>query len=295
METEVWPNLMAEAEQAQVPVALINARLSERSLRRGQAWRRLMEPAVRRLTAVLAHTQEDARRMAELGGRVQAVTGNLKFDVAPNRTLAAQGQAWRMCVQRPVLVAASTREGEETLILEAWRALESTRRALNPLLVVVPRHPQRFEPVIRSAQAAGWRLRRRADLDDHGLDWSEIELLIGDSMGEMDAWYGLAHVAVIGGSLLPFGAQNLIEACAVGCPVVLGPSTFNFAAAARHAVAAGAALQVADAAAALSAAFAVLADSERRARMAQAAQRFTDEHRGATARTLAALAPWLPA
>jgi 3-deoxy-D-manno-octulosonic-acid transferase len=107
-----------------------------------------------------------------------------------------------------------------------------------PLLVIVPRHPQRFDAVVREAEVTGLRVARRAALDDPQFDASSIDVLIGDSMGEMDAWYALAEVTLMGGSWLPFGSQNLIEPCAVGCPVVLGPSTFNFADAAAGAGAA---------------------------------------------------------
>jgi len=122
METELWPNLMAAAEAEAVPVALINARLSPRSLRRGLRQRSLIEPAARRLSLVLAQSQDDAGRIAQFGRAVDAVTGNLKFDNAPNAALMARGRAWRSLIGRPVLLAASTRDGEEALIWQAWRA-----------------------------------------------------------------------------------------------------------------------------------------------------------------------------
>jgi len=220
------------------------------------------------------------------------VTGNLKFDNAPDAALLARGRDWRRRIGRPVLLAASTRDGEERLLWDAWRTRVGAAAGA-PLLVIVPRHPQRFDEVAQAALAAGWRVARRAALDDPAFDPAAIDLLLGDSMGEMDAWYGMADCAVIGGSLRPFGSQNLIEACAAGCPVLVGPSTFNFAEAVTQAVAAGAARPVADADAAVALGLSLLADPAARSGMAQAGRRFADAHRGATARTLAALAPLL--
>jgi 3-deoxy-D-manno-octulosonic-acid transferase len=296
METELWPNLMAAAEARRVPVALVSARLSERSARRGRAQRALVVPAARRLARVLAQSAGDAARIEALTGRrVDAVTGNLKFDNAPKPELLERGARWRARLGRPVVVAASTRDGEEALLWDAWRRLAKTHSPADarPLLAIVPRHPQRFDAVAREAGDAGFALARRAALDDPAFDWSRVELLVGDSMGEMDAWYALAHCAVIGGSLLPFGSQNLIEACAVGCPVIVGPSTFNFAEAAAQAVATGAAVPVRDADGAVREALGLLGDATRRGAIGAAGTRFAVEHRGATARTMAALAPLL--
>ena len=325
METELWPNLMAAADAEAVPVALINARLSPRSLRRGLRQRALIEPAARRLSLVLAQSPADAGRIAQFGRAVDAVTGNLKFDNAPNAALMVRGRAWRSLIGRPVLLAASTRDGEEALIWQAWRAqgqghaaatpsviasrpaspsasnasstepTEPTEPTEHPLLLIVPRHPQRFEAVTRAAQAAGFVVARRADLDDPGFDASSIDLLIGDSMGEMDAWYALADCAIIGGSLLPFGSQNLIEACAAGCPVLIGPSTFNFAQAAAQSLEAGAAQSVADADDAIATGLSILADASRKQAMAEAGTDFASRHRGATERTVAALTPLMSA
>jgi 3-deoxy-D-manno-octulosonic-acid transferase len=203
-----------------------------------------------------------------------------------------------------MVLAASTREGEEGLLVQAWQGASAQQAipvggnrnpalAPPPLLVIVPRHPQRFDSVVRDAEASGLRVARRAALDDPAFDAHTIDLLIGDSMGEMDAWYALADVAIMGGSLLPFGSQNLIEPCAAGCPVILGPSTYNFAEAAQQALAAGAVRQVPDAAHAVTAALQLLGDKAARVAMAQAGQAFTSSHRGATLRTLEALRPTL--
>ena len=321
IETEVWPNLAAVCARRQVALALVNGRLSARSLARGRRQARLIVPALRRLAAVVVQTADDAARLEQLGRRADAICGNLKYDIAPPAALVERGRRWRQYFgERPVVLAASTREGEEDLIIAAWRARMAGQLASDggspsslsasasasasasqsrPLLIVVPRHPQRFEAVA-DRLVAGFgaaAVARRADLDGDGDTgaFAAVDVLLGDSMGEMPAWYAAADVAIIGGSLLPFGAQNLIEANAVGCPVVLGPSTYNFAQAAEASVAAGAALQVADADGAIDAALAIARDPVERERMAEAARGFTAAHRGATRRTLEAIEPLLPA
>ena len=189
-------------------------------------------------------------------------------------------------------------DGEEALLLAAWRERVAVGGSL-PLLVIVPRHPDRFEIVAGlmsqalSASMPQALLMRRASLDEPAHRLAQAPLLLGDSMGEMQRWYACADVVIMGGSLLPFGSQNLIEANALGCPVVLGPSTFNFEQAAAEAIATGAAVQAPDADAALAAALRIASDPQERATRSAAALAFTQAHRGATDRTLAALAPWL--
>lgn len=298
METELWPNLMAAATQAHVPVALVSARLSQKSLARGLRQRALIVPAAQRLARVLAQSEGDAARIAQLLGRpVDAVTGNLKFDNAPDEVLLARGRGWRSRIGRQVVLAASTREGEEALVLDAWQRgvlqrpgpQSDTAAASKPLVVIVPRHPQRFDAVARESLEHGLRTARRAALDDPHFDASSIDVLIGDSMGEMDAWYALADVTLMGGSWLPFGSQNLIEPCAAGCPVLIGPSTFNFADAAVGAIAAGAVVQLQTLDEAIDSALTLLRNAPARSDMAKAGAAFAAEHRGATQRTLAAL------
>jgi len=284
METELWPNLMKAARQTGVPVALINARLSQRSLRKGLRFKALITPAAQSLSLVLAQTQDDARRMAILGRSADAITGNLKFDNAPDPERMAQGQRWREQIGRRVVLFASSREGEEALLLAHWP------RQTDLLLVIVPRHPQRFDEVARLIQQDGRVLSRRLALDEVHADFSVVDVLLGDSMGEMDAWYALADVVIMGGSLGPYGSQNLIEPCAVGCPVLLGPNTWNFAEAAQGALDAGAAHSVSQDSAA-SAAVALMADASTRAGMRQAALAFAAHHRGALARSLSAMSP----
>jgi 3-deoxy-D-manno-octulosonic-acid transferase len=294
LETELWPNLMREAEAAGVPVAMVSARLSERSLARGLRYRQLVLPAARRLALLLAQSEADAARLARLGRPADAVTGNLKFDSRASPAQVERGLAWRVrAAGRPVVVAASTRDGEETLILEAWRKATAPGGADAPLLAIVPRHPQRFEEVSALLATSGVRHARRIALDDPAFDWRSVDVLLGDSMGEMAAWYALADAAIIGGSLLPYGAQNLIEACAAGCPVLVGPHDFNFAEVARAAIDAGAAVRFTDALDAVTHALTLVVEPERRDAQAAAGRAFADAHRGATDRTVAALASLL--
>src|SRR6185369_2468283 len=147
METEIWPNLLHAAARHGVRVVLANARLSEKSQRQGLRLAAVMRPAVERIALVLAQTEADARRLQESGAHRVVVSGNLKFDMAPDEALLARGRAWREAVGRPVLMAAATREGEEAMLLEAWSRLRPTMGANAPLLLVVPRHPQRFDEV----------------------------------------------------------------------------------------------------------------------------------------------------
>lgn len=290
METEVWPNLMHAARARAVPMAVVNARLSEKSLARGLRYRRLIAPAIQAFDLIVAQSAADSARMSRLARPADAVAGNLKFDQAVSETARETGATWHSrLAPRRVIVAASTRDGEEALILQNWG------RPVDALLVIVPRHPNRFETV--AALIAGARpgrpIVRRSALDQPRVDLEDGDILLGDSMGEMQSWYACADVVIMGGSLLPFGSHNLIEANALGCPVVLGPSVFNFEQAAAESIAAGAAVQVGDTAAALRAAADIAHDPARRSRMSVAALSFAQAHRGATERTLAALEPLL--
>jgi 3-deoxy-D-manno-octulosonic-acid transferase len=271
METEIWPNLLAACTTYGVPVVLANARMSEKSARGYRRWRSLMAPAIRKLAAVCAQSEADAARLRALGAPRVEVTGNLKFDVTLDAAQLAAGRQWKAKVGRPVLLLASTREGEERLLLSELPMGPSF------LTVVVPRHPQRFDEVAQLADAR----RSRSE--------TPKSIYLGDTMGEMAFYYGAADVAVIGGSLLPLGGQNLIEALAAGVPVILGPSMFNFAEATRLALEAGAAVQVADAQAALRIAVELLGDKGKREEMGRAGTKLCEAHRGATLKHLEVL------
>ncbi|MGE5649775.1 MAG: lipid IV(A) 3-deoxy-D-manno-octulosonic acid transferase [Bacillota bacterium] len=287
METEVWPNVMAQCARHGVPVVLANARLSQRSLAKARRLSALMMEAARRLTCVAAQTEADAVRIRQLGAPDVQVTGSIKFDVTPPSQMIAQGAMLRARIgPRKVLLCASTREGEETLILDALGGIDLG----NSMVVIVPRHPQRFDEVASMIESRGYTLQRRSALGDKVVA-PAVQILLGDSMGEMFAYYEACDVAFIGGSLLPLGGQNLIEACAVGKPVLIGPHTFNFSTVSDDAIEAGAARRVNDAQAMIDGACKLLRDDSERMRMGQQALAFARQHRGATARTMALLGP----
>jgi len=280
METELWPNLTAACCERGIPLLLVNGRLSERSARRYQRFARLAQEAMGRLAAIATQSEADAERMRALGAGNVTVLGNMKFDIAPPEEQLRLGAHFRERIgSRPVFLCASTREGEEAQILEAWQQAGSP----DALLVIVPRHPQRFDEVAALAATRGFSLQRRSE--ENAVD-TGTQVWLGDSMGEMFAYYAASDVAFIGGSLLDFGSQNLIEACAVGVPVLLGPSTYNFAEAAREALACRAALAVENAVQLVDEGLALLADTRRCQTMGDAGQEFAARHRGATQRTI---------
>ncbi|MDH4416229.1 MAG: 3-deoxy-D-manno-octulosonic acid transferase [Acidovorax sp.] len=304
METEVWPNLVAGCRKQGVPLVLANARLNAKSLRSAQRLAALARPAYSSLAAVWAQTQDDAQRLRAIGAQVAGVFGNLKFDVVPDAAQLAQGRIWRAQALRPVVMLASSREGEEALWLENLRLKTASARvqhaqgAINSgafcaesavrtvQWLIVPRHPQRFDEVHQLLLQAGLTVSRRST-------WTgapdAADVWLGDSLGEMALYYGLAHVAMLGGSFAPLGGQNLIEAAACGCPVVLGPHTFNFSEAAELACAAGAAQRVPDMAAGIAHASGLALDPAAHAAASERASRFSTAHRGAAQATAQAI------
>ncbi|MDD2846011.1 MAG: 3-deoxy-D-manno-octulosonic acid transferase [Rhodoferax sp.] len=310
METEIWPHLIAACHARGIPLVLANARLNEKSQRQAQRMAWLARPAYGALAAVWAQTEADAQRLRSLGAPVQGVLGNLKFDVVPDAAQHAQGRAWRASSPRPVVLLASSREGEEALWLQeiqSKRALAQTGKAQAAINIevnkagdaaaaaaaagvqwlIVPRHPQRFDEVAQLLHHAGLSVSRRSR-------WAAqpepADVWLGDSLGEMALYYGLADVALLGGSFAPLGGQNLIEAAACACPVVLGPHTFNFAQAAELACAAGAAQRVADMAQGIDKACALALDAPRLVQARTRAANFAQAHRGAARATVQALA-----
>ncbi len=281
METELWPNLIAACRRRDIPVLLVNARMSGKSAGRYAKFPALTRGALHGLSGIAAQADADAKRLRALGAQDVEVLGNLKFDLEPPTTQLALGEKFRKAAgDRPVFLCASTREGEEALIVDAWKRAAPSAGAL---LVIVPRHPQRCDQVTALIRSAGFRVQRRSE----GLTEIDTEVWLGDSLGELFAYYAACDVAFIGGSLLKFGCQNLIEACAVGKPVLIGPSTYNFARAADDAISAGACLQVSNASQLTERACALLRDEAKRQQMGSAGLAFALCHRGATARTMA--------
>ena len=281
LETEIWPNLIHACRVRGIPVYLVNARLSEKSFRQYRRFGAFAAASLNELAGIAAQSKADADRLKALGATAVEVTGNLKFDIAPDAALVAKGDAWRAAWDRsrPVLLLASTREGEETLLLQALQELDIPRL----LTVIVPRHPQRFDEVAALLERHAMPFQRRSAGRPIA---AQTRVVLGDSMGEMYAYYAACDVAIIGGSLLPFGSQNLIEACAVGRPVIIGPHTYNFAEATQLAIDAGAALRVEDARGAIAAARELLPDPARAQRMALAGLDFARSHQGATDKIL---------
>jgi 3-deoxy-D-manno-octulosonic-acid transferase len=257
---------------------------------------------------VYAQTELDAERFGQLGAPVAGVFGNLKFDATPDAAQLAKGQSWRQALAQPVVMFASSREGEEgdffkqisaaALISPAQSAINFV--ANNPVgafkALVVPRHPQRFDEVAALAAQHGLRVSRRSQWTGGpaaSQDAMNADVWLGDSLGEMALYYGLGDVALLGGSFAPLGGQNLIEAAACGCPVVMGPHTFNFTEAAELAEAEGAALRVASMAQAVQAGLGLAGDWAARAKAVAAGLAFAARNRGATRRTLEALQRYL--
>ena len=304
VETEVWPNSVAGARARGVPLALVNARLSEKSLQQALRMAPLSRPAYAALTAVYAQSDSDAGRLRSLGATVQGVFGNLKFDATPDAAQQALGKHWRQGLGNPVLMLASSREGEEETLLEQIMAFALSGReklAINTIaseksspapgsaafqLLIVPRHPQRFAEVQALIEKRGLSVSRRSGW---GAAPVAADVWLGDSLGEMALYYAMSDVALLGGSFAPLGGQNLIEAAACGCPVIMGPHTFNFAEVAELAEVAGAARRVLDMAEAMRSASAMLSRPKAQQTAAAAALQFAAQHRGAAANTGQAL------
>ena len=314
METEVWPCLVSSAKARSMPLVLVNGRLSDKSLQQALRMSPLAYPAYAALTAVYAQTALDAKRYRQLGVNIDmgvaGVFGNLKFDATPSASQQAIGKAWRTALNQPVLMFASSRDGEEALFLEEIKAVAQQIRAQAaidniaikspskrlPKYLIVPRHPQRFDEVAALILQHGLTLSRRSSWPGSPFENDEAmraDIWLGDTLGEMPLYYALSDVALLGGSFEKLGGQNLIEAAACGCPVVMGPHTFNFFEAAELAESAGAARQVADMAGAVSWAVQCVNDPEAQSRISQAALAFASTHQGATGRTVQALQAFL--
>ncbi len=321
LETEVWPHWVQGCRAHGVPLYLVNARLNPKSLRAAQRLRCLMRPAYAGLSAVLAQTEADAARLRQLGAVAVQVLGNLKFDLTPDAAQIERGRRWRAALGgRRVVMLASSREGEEALWLQALRQAPSQVQAgwlgtaqdhrsaagpaapashhQDPLWLLVPRHPQRFDAVAALLQQAGLSVFRRSQWPE-GLETAQeleasaaarsAQVWLGDSLGEMQAYYAMADLAWLGGSFLPLGGQNLIEAAACGCPVLMGPHTYNFHDAAEQALHCGAALRVPDMAAALPATRHWLDDAAALQRARQGCAALLQQGQGAAQRSAAEL------
>jgi 3-deoxy-D-manno-octulosonic-acid transferase len=292
VDTEVWPVTVSQAAKHGVPVVLLNARLSARSLRKAMQWSALAKPAFGSLKAIWAQSEQDAKRFQSLGVPVQAVMGNLKFDAVPDAVQVQQGHDLRARMQRPVILLAISREGEEAALLDVLMQQPAYLKDVQWWLV--PRHPQRFEDVAALVKAKGLTLIKRSEWGAHPQAndvQSTDAMVLGDSMGEMAFYFSAASVCLLGGSFEPLGGQNLIESCACACPVVMGLHTFNFAQAATLAQQAGAAVRVKHLNEAVDVAYRLALDKQECANKAELARQFATQHQGAVARCVELIKP----
>ncbi|MEP7041610.1 MAG: lipid IV(A) 3-deoxy-D-manno-octulosonic acid transferase [Dokdonella sp.] len=285
METEIWPNLFMTCAERGISIVVANARLSEKSLRGYWPIQPLVRRAIRCASFVAAQSVSDEDRLRLLGAAEPklAVVGNLKFDMQVPDDVREHGVAFRIAAggARPVWIAASTHEGEEMVVLKAHAAV--LRRFPDALLLIAPRHPERFKPIAAACRAYGFRTATRSE--EGGAD-PTCQCFVIDSMGELLAFYAAADVAFVGGSLVPVGGHNLLEPAALARPVIVGPQTFNFAEVTEDLVAAGAALRIADADALGPAVVRLLSREVERRSMGDAAHAVMERERGAVARTM---------
>lgn len=285
METEIWPNLYHEAARQHVPMALVNARLSDRSSRGYRRFLGLIGPALKTLHVIVAQSEADAERYRALGARQVHCGGNIKFDLPDQSAHIERGQALRQqWGQRPVWVFGSTHEGEEVLALEVLARLRQTLPDL--LLVLVPRHPQRFDKVAALVATAGWPFARHSLAQTPQTDQA---ILLGDTLGELSDFYAAADVVTVGGSFVAVGGHNLLEAAALGKPVSFGPHMHNFREISASILAAQAGVQVSDAGALYGCLQHWLEQHESMVLMGERGRCVVNDNRGALARTLALL------
>jgi 3-deoxy-D-manno-octulosonic-acid transferase len=295
METEVWPCLVIKSSQAGLPLLLVNARLSKRSARRVARWGQIGLGIYGSFTQILAQTSLDAKRYESLGLSNVTITGNLKFDVQSRPAQIDQALELRKLLNPDmrILCAASTRDGEEKLILQAWKELLVKHPELVHVarLLVVPRHPQRFQDVYQDIASQALKVSKKSQLSSEQLAQAltEGQIILGDTMGEMAFYYALSDAVVMGGSLLPLGGQNFIEACALGRPIILGEHTFNFQQASHDAVEQEAAIRIRDISELTHVMAVLLSNHDLREKMSANAIDFAGQHAGATQKILAVI------
>ena len=223
VETEIWPNLLSATSKRKIPILLANARLSEKSCKGYMRFSGLTKQVLNSITVLLAQHEADAKRFKLLGmpeNRL-VVSGSIKFDIDLPQEQIEVGKAWKAAFARKVLVAASTHQGEDKTLLDAWSAIPQDQR---PVLILVPRHPERFDSVHQLAKAYSDNVGKRS-LSQAG---SSIEIWVGDSLGEMFSYYAAADIAFVGGSFSGTGGHNPLEPAALGLPIIMGPSDYNF-------------------------------------------------------------------
>ena len=285
METEIWPNLFFECQRRDIPILVANARLSEKSLRGYGPVRPLARAAIRCATFVAAQSHPDAERLLELGARPERlrVVGNLKYDMRVPEDLVPQAAAWRAAwgSARPTWIAASTHEGEEQAVIEAHSRL--MRRFPDALLLVAPRHPERFKPMVQLCRSYGFATTTRSE---DRLARPDSQCFVIDTLGELVPFLAAADLAFVAGSLDPIGGHNVLEPAALGVPVLVGPNTFNFAEVTDLLLERGAARRIGDAEQLALVLQQLLENPAQRRAMGEAARLTVEDERGAVARTL---------
>ena len=310
IEREVWPNLLAQARHVNIPMVLASARFSDKALGHvrqiSRLFGNLMRESYGSLSLTLAQSEADGERLYQAGAKNIVVAGNLKFDVLLPEVAVDAGRAWRARLKRPIIAIASTREGEDEMFVQALQArqgqqaeqtqgVEHAALSVEPLFLLIPRHPQRFDQAAALLEQAGLRTVRWSVIR-HAVhaetDIGRAQVILCDTLGEMPFFYAASDVAIVAGSFAPHGGQNLIEACAVGTPVIVGPYTRNFAQAVEGAVQAGAAIQLTEsetldpALRAVSTALSWLNDQQALSERSHAAINWVSGHTGATLRML---------
>ncbi len=288
LETELWFNLIHQAFQKSIPLYLVNARLSEKSFQLYKRISLLVEPSLQELTGVLAQTRNDAKRFEALGARNLEVIGNLKFDVGPPRDTNKQSTALKKHLHlknQLVLLIASSRQDEEEIILQRLLKLQYK----NLVTIFVPRHPQRFKEVELMLKKYGASFIKRSDKK---IKVKPYQFILGDSMGEMYSYYNLANIALMGGTILPYGGQNLIESMAMNVPVILGPHTYNFYDVSNEAIRTGAGLRI-QTLDELEKVLPQMLHSSSQLKMKKACSEMMHSHQGATLRILNKIKPML--
>ena len=290
METEIWPNLIHILNKKNIAVALINARLSEKSFHKYQRFsKKLVRETLRKLTVICSQNNFSSDRFITLGAKKESLltTGSLKFDSTDSVDTNLINTLRQMVGERSVTVFASTREGEEQLIIESYLQFKDL---LNTLLVIIPRHPERFDEAFKIAKNAGFNVQRRSRIDQCAVD---TDILIGDSMGEMMAYYSISDIAFIGGSLTDNGSQNMLEAASLSKPIIFGPSTYNFEEISKQLLDNDASIQVSNADELMQTISELLMNEPRRNKLGSNARKTFEDNQGAVNKAMIALEPFI--
>ena len=290
LETEIWPNLITKLKHQNIPTMLINARLSDRSFKKyNKFFPKLVSSTLNSLSIICSQNESSSKRFISLGASKKniIITGSLKFDSNEPNNLKTIQELKNITKGRKIVAFASTREGEELQIIKSYLAFQNK---FNALLLIIPRHPERFNEVFNMAKENGLNVKRRSLVDHCDKD---TDMLIGDSMGEMMSYYSISDIAFIGGSLSNNGGQNMLEAASLSKPIIFGPSVFNFEEISKKLLDDGSAIQVSSAEELMQTISDLLLDNEKRELIGQSAKSTFENNRGAVAKVFEAIAPYI--